>query len=106
MAPAVFPKKSHYTVKLVSTASGEAADNGIEDLKKKKKTTPFFECQAIWNVPAFVAPNKCQLTCCSSDGRHLVYWKEILIGNGRESAIYWLFDFWVSLSSLKLGKCV
>lgn len=46
MAPAVFPKKLHYTVKLVSTASGGAADNGFEDLKKPK-TPPFFECQAI-----------------------------------------------------------
>ena len=37
MAPAVFPKKSHHTVRLVSPDSGGTADNGIEDLKKKKK---------------------------------------------------------------------
>lgn len=31
MAPAVSPKKLCYTVKLVSTASGGAADSGTED---------------------------------------------------------------------------
>lgn len=72
MAPAVFPKKSHYTVKLVSTASGEAADNGIEDLKKKKKqlhslnAKPFEMSLLSWrliNVSSHVAHQMGAIWC-------------------------------------------
>lgn len=67
---------------------------------------PFPECQAFWNVPAFMAPNKCQCACCRSDGRHLVYWRGLLI-TGRKGDCHSLAVQHLDLSLLSQtgGRC-